>query len=90
MFVDDDYARKIRRQFVDSRGSSELAMLESPSAEEFEQLQRAVAIMTPSEKENAGNLTDEQVQRIADDARIDAGIFAIFMNGYAIQCKKSG
>ena len=65
-------------------------MLQSPSGEEFEQLQRAVAIMTPREKENADNLTDEQVHRIAEDAKIDAGIFAIFINGYALGCRKRG
>ena len=57
-------------------------MLQSPSREEYEQLEKAVAIMTPAEKENAKILTDEQIQRIADDAKIDVGIFAIF-HGYA-------
>jgi hypothetical protein len=70
------------------RGSSELGMLESPSAEEFEQLSRAVAIMTPTEKENASRLSDEQVQRIAADAKVDAGLFAIFVNGFALECKR--
>jgi hypothetical protein len=28
------------------------------------------------------------VQRIAADAGIDAGILAIFMNGYALECRK--
>ncbi len=63
-------------------------MLESPSSEEFEQLERAVAIMTPTEKENAGRLSDEQVQRIAADAKVDAGLFAIFVNGFALECKR--
>lgn len=70
------------------RGSSELAMLQTPSAEELEQLKKAVAIMTPGEKEQAGNLTDERIQRIAADANIDAGTFAIFINGYALECKR--
>jgi len=47
-----------------------------------------VAIMTPDEKQNAGNLTDEQIQRIASDAQIDPADFAIFINGYAIHCKR--
>ncbi len=46
--------------------------------------------MTPAENKGAENLTDEQIMRIADDAKIDVGIFAIFINGYALECKKSG
>lgn len=63
-------------------------MLASPSLEELEQLQKAVAIMTTKEKENADSITDEQVQKIADDARIDRGVFAIFINGFALRCKR--
>ena len=62
-------------------------MLQSPTKAEFEHLERAVAIMTPSEKENACDLTDEQVKRIALDAKIDTGMFAIFVNGYIIETK---
>jgi hypothetical protein len=62
-------------------------MLAAPTTEEYTQLQRAVAIMTPGEKENTCNLTDEQVQRIALDAKIDTGMFAIFVNGYIIETK---
>jgi len=78
----------VRTQFKDIKGSSELAMLAAPSAEELEQLKKAVAIMTPDEKQNAGDLTDEQMQKIAIDAEIDSGIFAIFINGYALHCKR--
>ena len=78
----------IRSRFKDIKGSSELAMLAAPNAKELEQLKRAVAIMTPDEKENAGSLTDEQIQRIAADARIDPANLAIFINGYALQCKR--
>ena len=63
-------------------------MLQSPTAEELEQLTRAVAIMTPSEKQAVRDLTDEQIQKIAADARIDAALFTIFINGYALQAKK--
>lgn len=63
-------------------------MLASPSNEELEQLKKAVAIMTSDEKQNAANLTDEQIQRIAADAGIDAANFAIFINGYALHCKR--
>ncbi len=64
-------------------------MLQSPSRDEFEQLEKAVAIMTPAEKKGAENLIDEQIHRIANDAKIDVGIFAIFINGYALERKKS-
>jgi hypothetical protein len=84
-FVDDEYGRRFRRQFEDHRGAAELAMLQSPTGEELEQLQKAVAIMTAGEKENAAGLSDETVRRIADDAGVDAGLFAIFMNGYALE-----
>ena len=87
-YVDDEYGRQIRERFKDIRGSSELAMLATPSGEEFGQLKLAVAIMTPSEKKNAGNLSDKQIQGIADDARIDAGVFAIFINGYILENKR--
>ena len=56
-------------------------------SEELSQLKKAVAIMTPSEKEKAADLNDEQIQKIAGDAGIDAGIFAIFINGYALARK---
>ena len=78
----------IRSQFKDIRGSSELAMLAAPSSEELEQLKRAVAIMTPSEKEKIDSLTDEQIQRIAADAEIDPANLAIFVNGFALHCKR--
>ncbi len=87
-FSDSEYGRLIRSQFKDIKGSSELAMLAAPSTEELEQLKKAVAIMTPDEKQNADSLTDEQTQRIAADAQVDPANFAIFMNGYALHCKR--
>jgi len=87
-FADNDYGKQVRRQFADIRGSSELAMLQSPTAEELEQLKKAVAIMTPGEKKAAHNLADEQIQKIAADAGIDPAIFTIFINGYSLQNKK--
>ena len=78
----------VRTQFRDLKGSSELAMLAAPSSAELEQLKKAVAIMTPDEKQNADTLTDDQLQKIAVDAGIDPGIFAIFINGYALHCKR--
>lgn len=86
--VDDQYGRYFRSQFKDTKGTSELGMLASPSKSEFEQLEKAVAIMTPAEKEKAARLADYEVQRIAKDAGIDAAIFAIFMNGFALECRR--
>ena len=41
--------------------------------------------MTPAEKQNAASLSDEQIERIADDAKVDKAILAIFINGYALK-----
>lgn len=87
-FSGNEFGKLIRNQFKDMKGSSELGMLAAPTYEELEQLKKAVAIMTPTEKQNADSLTDEQTQRIADDAKIDPANFAIFINGYAL-CRKS-
>jgi len=88
-FIDNAYGRQIRQQFQTIDGKSELAMLSSPSRDEYEQLARAVAIMTAAEKANAASLTDEQIVRIAEDANADKAILAIFINGYAINKAKS-
>jgi hypothetical protein len=74
----------VREQFRDDVEISELGMLASPTAEELEQLRRAVAIMTADEKAKAANLIDDQVRKIADDAKVDPALFAIFINGYAL------
>jgi signal recognition particle GTPase len=87
-FCESKYGKMIRTQFEDIQGDSVLAMLAAPTAEELEQLKRAVAIMTPAEKQNAANLTDDQIQRIAADARIDPANLAIFINGYTLYCKR--
>ena len=86
-FAGSEYGNVIRSRFKDIKGGSELAMLAAPSVEELEQLKKAVAIMTPDEKEKADSLTDEQVQRIAADARIDPANLAIFVNGYTLHCR---
>jgi hypothetical protein len=44
--------------------------------------------MTPDEKDSADSLTDQQVQKIAADARIDPALLAIFINGYALHYKR--
>ncbi|MGA2322241.1 MAG: hypothetical protein ABSG22_00140 [Sedimentisphaerales bacterium] len=77
----------MREQFRDNVEISELGMLASPTAEELEQLRRAVAIMTADEKAKAANLIDDQVRKIADDAKVDPALFAIFINGYALHRK---
>lgn len=87
-FVDDPYGRQVRSQFADRAGKSELAVLQSPSRDEYEQLKRAVAIMTLVEKESAGQLDEQQIGRIADDAQADPALLAIFFNGFAIENKK--
>ena len=79
----------IRTKFRDVEGGSELAMLAAPTMEELEQLKKAVAIMTPSEKQNAAELTDEQIQKLAADAKIDPANLAIFVNGYTLYCRNS-
>jgi len=87
-FSGSDYGKMIREQFEDLQGASELAMLVSPTIEELEQLKKAVAIMTPAEKENADTLSDEQTERLATDAHVDPANLAIFLNGYALHCKR--
>ena len=87
-FSGSDYGKMIREQFEDIQGASELAMLVSPSTDELEQLKKAVAIMTPEERQNADTLTDEQTERLAVDAQIDPANLAIFLNGYALHCKR--
>ena len=62
-------------------------MLASPTENEIGQLRKTVAIMTENEIKNAENLTDEQVKKIAVDAKIDPALLAIFINGYVIHCK---
>jgi len=79
----------VREQFKDNKGSSELGMLASPTAEELKQLRRAVAIMTAQEKANADKLTDEQIHKIAADAKIEPALLAIFINGFALNRKKN-
>ncbi len=87
-FCDNQYGNRVRERFEDIRGYSELAMLVAPTNEELLQLRRAVAIMTPAEKQEADRLSDEQVEKIAADAHVDVANLAIFMNGYALLCKR--
>jgi hypothetical protein len=88
-FADSDYGKMIRNNFADIKGSAELAMLAAPTAAELHQLEKAVTIMTKNEKTTAHELTDEQIHKIASDADIDTGMLAIFINGYALHCRKN-
>ncbi len=88
LFCNSEYGTNVRSRFQDLRGTSELAMLAAPTSQELEELRRGVAIMTPGEKNAAAELSDEQIEKIAVDARIDPANFAIFMNGYALLCKR--
>lgn len=88
-FAGSEYGRIVREQFRDNDGFSELGMLASPTPDELEQLRRAVAIMTPDEKQTAANLTEEQIHRIASDAKVEPGLLAIFLNGYALHHRRT-
>ena len=88
-FTDNDYGQMVRNQFKDLVGSSELGLLACPSKNELAQLKKAVAIMTEAEKANPCDLTDEQIQTISSDAGIDTAVFAIFINGHALEIKKN-
>lgn len=87
-FAEHAFGKVIRQQFASLDGASELAVLACPTRQELEQLRRVVAIMTEQEKANAKDLTDQQIRRLAEDAKADPGLVAIFFNGYAIQCKR--
>jgi len=78
------YGKQFRQRFRDSRGTAELAMLAAPSEDEFEQMRRLVAIMTPYEKAAPQRLSDEQIKQLAHDAGADPGVAAIFINGYVL------
>ena len=87
-FCEDEYGGRFRDQFEDTRGTSELAMLVAPTEQELKELRTAVAIMTATERRDADRLSDDQIASIAQDARIDPANFAIFINGYALTCKR--
>ena len=59
-------------------------MLSCPTADELEQIKRAVAIMTPAEKAGIRELGDEQILKIAADGLVDPAVFAIFINGFIL------
>ncbi len=87
-FAGDAYGRQFRSRFAGIDGRSELAALQSPSRDELEQIKRAAAIMTPAEKENAASLDEKQIRRIAEDAKADPALIAIFLNGFVLENRK--
>ncbi|OPZ99169.1 MAG: hypothetical protein BWY71_01057 [Planctomycetes bacterium ADurb.Bin412] len=88
-FVNSAFGQRYRRQFRDVRGTAELALLASPSEEEYRDLQNAVAVMTEEQKHHPEDLTGEQIQEIAKKAQADCGTVGIFINGYVLACKKA-
>ncbi len=86
-FCESRYGLQFRSQFRDKRGTAELAMLASPTKEEYEQLKRAVAIMTDQEKKDPENMTEQQIKDIADTIGADCGNVTIFINGFVLARK---
>jgi hypothetical protein len=82
------FGRRFRSQFRDARGTAELAMLASPTEEEYEGFRRLVAVMTEQEKQHPEQLTDAQIRELASTAGTDPGSAAIFINGYLLAKKK--
>jgi len=87
-FVGHHYGKMIRDRFADAQGYGELGILVAPTWDELVELRRAVAIMTPGEKHDPACLSDEDIQRIAEDACVDPANLAIFINGYVLFCKR--
>jgi len=84
------FGRRFRRQFRDTRGTAELAMLAAPSEQEYADFRRVVAAMTAAEKAAPETLTDEEIQALAERAGAEPAHAAIFINGYVLQRKKVG
>ncbi len=83
-FCDNKFGQRMRENFRDLRGTSELAMLATPNKQEYEDFCKAVKAMTAQEKSNPELLTDEQIQDIAQRAGADSGNVNIFINGYIL------
>ncbi len=82
------FGKQFRSQFRDARGTAELAMLASPSEDEFNDFCQAVRSMTDEEKVNIELLTDEVIAEIAQRANADYANISIFFNGYILEKKK--
>jgi hypothetical protein len=83
------FGRRFRSQFRDARGTAELAMLASPTDEEYAGFCRLVAVMSRREKQYPEKLTDMQIRELAATAGVDPGAAAIFINGYVLSRKKT-
>ena len=89
-FRQGSFGKQFRSQFRDSRGTAELAMLAAPTEEEYEDFQRAVAVMTVQQKQCPEKLTNEHIADIAQWSNADRGNVSIFINGYVLARKKAG
>lgn len=83
------FGQRFRRQFRDTRGTAELAMLAAPSQQEFDDFSRAVEVMTACEKKHPDLLDDQQLRDIAQRAQADVANVSIFINGYVLEMKKT-
>jgi hypothetical protein len=88
-FRQSSYGKQFRSQFRDSRGTAELAMLAAPTEKEYEDFERAVAVMTAQQKQCPEKLTDEHIADIAQWSNADRGNVSIFINGYVLARKKA-
>ena len=88
-FRGNEFGRQFRNQFRDIRGTAELAMLASPSDEEFDDFRRTVEAMTDEEKVRPDILSDDQIKNIACRAEADTGNASIFINGYVLVRRKA-
>ena len=87
-FRQNAFGSRFRNQFRDTRGTAELAMLVSPSEEEYRDFQRAVEAMSEKEKSEPEKLTDGQIKDIAERADADCGNVSIFVNGFVLAREK--
>ncbi len=88
-FRQNKFGKQFRSQFVNTRGTSELAMLTSPSEDEYQQFVRIVKVMTESEKLEPELLTDEMIKDIAQSADAESANASIFINGFVLHCKRA-
>ncbi len=81
------FGKRYRDQFRDARGTAELAMLASPSEEEYRQFSRLVRVMTDEEKQHPERLGDADIQALAARANAEPANIGIFLNGYVLACR---
>lgn len=78
------FGQRFRNQFRDMRGTAEIAMLQAPSQQEYDEFHRILAAMTEEEKTHPDTLTDDQIQDIAQCAKAETANVSIFINGYVL------